>query len=118
MMKDEHDCRRDGCAAGEPCDRDGGARVPAGHRSDPDEACPTKVLILNRTSFQKVYVRRSVAHVCVKGKTYGVPIGNTAVSTAAHVTVSLTVAESVDAVIVTQTLPMGSVAEVWSPVSF
>ena len=74
--------------------------------------------INNPLSVQKVYVRCSVAHVCVKGTTYGIPIGNTAVHTAAQVSVSLTVAESMNAVIVTQRLPMGMVAEVWSPVKF
>ena len=82
------------------------------------EATPVKALILNKTSDQKVYVRRSVTHVCFKGKTYGVPSNSTAVSSAQQVTVSRTVVESLDAVVVSQTLPQGSVVEVWTPVSF
>lgn len=74
--------------------------------------------ITNQLTVQKVYTRKSVAHVCFKGKTYGVPAEATAVLATEQVTVSLTVTEGLDAVVVSQTLLMGSVVEVWSPVKF
>lgn len=73
--------------------------------------------ISNPLTVQKVYVRRSVAHVCVKGKTYGRLLQCTAISTAAQVNVSRSITDENKA-IVSQTLPMGVVAEAWTLIEF